>query len=250
MNPKSRRNKLAEIRLVADSLRSEPIDAPDFTASILSRVDAERAFLAPSVRRTIPWVRLGLLGGVSMLALSAALVLRYAPASADLVERPAPLAAVVRTFKQQADAPLESFRQSVRQTVEETVQSVALAEPSRVLSAAAAAARLPEPAAVVRLSPATFHAEPAPPTSLAGGAGEPVFVGLAAAAPAAPRAENLLLAERPGVPALSVVASARPLLSAETFLGPRLESSVVPPPRSAAFPALLDSGLDERPIVK
>ncbi|MBY0261326.1 MAG: hypothetical protein K2Q20_03235, partial [Phycisphaerales bacterium] len=138
MNPKSRRNKLEEIRLMAETLRSEPIDAPDFTASILSRVDAQRAFLAPSVRRKIPWVRLGVLGCVSLVALSGALVLRYAPGSADLVERPAPLTAVVRSVGQQAGGPLENLRQSVRQTVEETVQSVSLAEPTQVLTAVAA----------------------------------------------------------------------------------------------------------------
>lgn len=231
---------------MAETLRSEPIDAPDFTASILSRVDAQRAFLAPSVRRKIPWVRLGVLGCVSLVALSGALVLRYAPGSADLVERPAPLTAVVRSVGQQAGGPLENLRQTVRQTVEETVQSVSLAEPTQVLTAVAAAARLPEPALPVVVEPAV---EPVTAMALAGGAGEPAFIGPAYGSVSAAPPKSVPLPSRP-LASAPVVASARALLTADALLRPRLESSLVPLPQAGPPPGLMDAGLDDLPIVK
>lgn len=246
MNRKQRRSKLDEIRLVADSLRAEPIDAPDFTASILDRVDAQRAFLAPSVRRTIPWVRLGVLGGVATLALSAVLVLRYAPESVQLVDRPAPLSAVVSSVERNADAPL----QALRQNVQDTVRSVTAAEPARVLSAVAAAATaLPEPAPAPLVAP--LAAEPVAAMSLAGGAGEPAFAGPPIASPplAAPASRGELVLTAAPVTA-SLAAPARALLTGDALLRPRLESSVVPLPQRAPLPGLLDASLDELPVVK
>ena len=70
VNRRQRQERLHDIRQVADSLRDAPIEAPDFTGSILDRVDVERPFLAPSVRRRLPWIRIGLGACVAMTARS------------------------------------------------------------------------------------------------------------------------------------------------------------------------------------
>jgi hypothetical protein len=240
MNARDRKKKLSDIRLVADSLRSEPIEAPDLTASILDRVDAQRAFLAPSVRARIPWLRLGVLGGLSVLGLSCMLVLRYAPESVRLVERPAPLTAVVDRVEQAvvqvgSAAPMTALRQ--------TVETVSLAEPVSVLSVVASPVEPVAPAAGV--------------PALAGGGGEPAFVGpvlplgraveIAAVRAAAIQDEPVMAGGPAVLPGTAVLMSARPLL------GGRLESSTVSVPRAGwmgGLPGMLGVGTDESLSIK
>ena len=96
MNRHSRRAKLDNIAHVGETLRAAPIEAPDFTSSILDRVDVERPFLAPSVRRKLPWIRLMLGACVAFSVLSIALTHRYAPKAIQLTEQAAPISDVVQ----------------------------------------------------------------------------------------------------------------------------------------------------------
>jgi len=96
LNRGDRRARLNDIRHVAETLRAAPIDATDFTSSILDRVDAERPFLAPSVRRRLPWVRITLGACVAVSALGLALVYRWAPSAVQVAAQPAPISDVVQ----------------------------------------------------------------------------------------------------------------------------------------------------------
>jgi hypothetical protein len=97
MNPRNRRARLDDIRRVAFEMRDNPIVAPDLTSSILDRVDAERPFLAPSVRRKLPWIRIGVGACVVLAALSVALTYRWAPKTVQaLAQQPAPISDVVQ----------------------------------------------------------------------------------------------------------------------------------------------------------
>lgn len=137
MKRSDRRDRLQEIRTVADSLRSAPIDAPDFTSAILDRVDAERPFLAPSTRRKLHLVRWGLGGSVALVVLGVALLHRYAPGAANIAStEPAPISAVVSTVQAKAEQPLMQLRR--------TVNSVAQTDTSALLNAVATVAAMSE----------------------------------------------------------------------------------------------------------
>ncbi|HVU63086.1 MAG TPA: hypothetical protein VHC70_03860 [Phycisphaerales bacterium] len=97
MNERNRRARLDDIRRVAYEMRETPIVAPDLTSSILDRVDAERPFLAPSVRRKLPWIRIGVGGCVVLTALGIALTYRWAPRAVQAIaQQPAPISDVVQ----------------------------------------------------------------------------------------------------------------------------------------------------------
>lgn len=149
MNRRDRRSKLSEIAAVADSLRAAPIEAPDFTKSILDRVDAERPFLARSVRRRLPLVHLSVGAAVCAGVLTMALTHRWAPRAVELVRAPQPVSDVIRCVECSAQSPVEVLRQSVR--------SVAEVEPSELLTVVAAVASIAE---------ADAGAPPAPPSAL------------------------------------------------------------------------------------
>ncbi len=107
MNERNRRARLDDIRRVAETLRESPIEAPDFTASILDRVDAERPFLAPSVRRRLPWVRIGLGVCVAATTLMVAMTYRVAPNAVRVVSlQGAPVSDVVQCVECAAAARL------------------------------------------------------------------------------------------------------------------------------------------------
>lgn len=157
MRKSDRRRRLDDIAHVATSLRSAPIDAPDLTQSILNAVDAERAFLAPSVRRRIHISRWALGASVAMVVLGVALTVRWSPEVVQIAGGPAPISNVVKSVESNADVSLSSLRK--------TVQTVVRTEPERLLSAVAMATRAVE------------IESPEPPQAVARATGAPVFTG-------------------------------------------------------------------------
>jgi hypothetical protein len=127
---------LQAIAHVADTLRANPVEAPDFTSSILDRVDAERPFLAPSVRRKLPWIRIGLGVCVAMSVLAVALTHRWAPKAVQLVEQPAPISDVVQCVECAAQQHLVNIRPVAFRVTEK--------DASEFLTALAAAASIAE----------------------------------------------------------------------------------------------------------
>jgi len=113
MNRPARRARLNDIAEIATSLRSAPIDAPDFTSSILDRVDVERPFLAPSVRRRLPWIRIGLGASVALGALAMALTHRWAPEAIQLADQPAPISDVVQSIECATCQKFAAYRPAV-----------------------------------------------------------------------------------------------------------------------------------------
>ncbi len=108
MNERKRRARLDDIRRVAETLRESPIEAPDFTSSILDRVDAERPFLAPSVRRRLPWVRIGLGVCVAATTLMVAMAYRVAPRAVRMATmQAAPVSDVVQCVECAAASRLD-----------------------------------------------------------------------------------------------------------------------------------------------
>ena len=119
MNRPARRARLDDIAEIATTLRSAPIDAPDFTSSILDRVDVERPFLAPSVRRRLPWLRAGLGACVALGALAIALTHRWAPESVLLADQPAPISDVVQSIECATCQSFASYRPAVLRVTEQ-----------------------------------------------------------------------------------------------------------------------------------
>lgn len=136
MNSRSRRARLDDIAAVRDSLHASPIEAPDFTSSILDRVDVSRPFLAPSVRRKMPWIRIGLAATVAMASLGVALTYRWAPGVAQLAGEPAPISSVVREIECVVCRDLSTLRPAVLE--------VGRRDASEFLAAVVAAARVSE----------------------------------------------------------------------------------------------------------
>lgn len=126
MKRSDRRKRLSDIADVAASLHAAPIEAPDFTASILDRVDAERAFLAPSVRKKIHVGRWAIGASVALVVLGIALTVRMAPSVVNVAGAPTPITTVVRTLESNADAHLDGLRKTIR--------TVSRTEPSEVIS--------------------------------------------------------------------------------------------------------------------
>ncbi len=110
MNRPRRRARLDDIAQIASSLRAAPIETPDFTNSILDRVDVERPFLAPSVRRKLPWIRVGLGACVALGTLGVALTHRWAPEAVQLVQQPAPISDVVQSIECSTCLKLVAYR--------------------------------------------------------------------------------------------------------------------------------------------
>ena len=119
MNRPSRRARLNDIAEIATTLRSAPIDAPDFTSSILDRVDVERPFLAPSVRRRLPWIRIGLGACFAFGALAIALTHRWAPEAVQLADQPAPISDVVQSIECATCLKFASYRPAVLKVTEQ-----------------------------------------------------------------------------------------------------------------------------------
>ena len=119
MNRPARRARLDDIAEIATTLRAAPIEAPDFTSSILDRVDVERPFLAPSVRRRLPWIRVGLGACVALGALSIALTHRWAPQVVQLAGQPAPISDVVQCIECATSRKLALYRPAMLRVTEQ-----------------------------------------------------------------------------------------------------------------------------------
>lgn len=120
MNPRNRRQRLSNIQQIAEDLRhsADSAPAPDFTRSILDRVDAERPFLTQKTRHLVIAARFGA-GLAAVLAVGAVVVFhRMAPGALELSPAPAPLSTVVESVKSEATVQLADLRS--------TVQNVAL----------------------------------------------------------------------------------------------------------------------------
>lgn len=115
MTPRGRKQRLNEIREIADSLRqSRDVDVPDLTASILDAVDAERPFLSRRTRRMVIAGRFAL--GLSIVGVVAfiAVAHRLAPSSLEFSPQPAPLSAVVEKVQNEAQVKLADLQRQVR----------------------------------------------------------------------------------------------------------------------------------------
>lgn len=119
MNRPARRARLNDIAEIATTMRSAPIEAPDFTSSILDRVDVERPFLAPSVRRRLPWIRMGLGACVALGTLAMALTHRWAPEVVQLADQSAPISNVVQSIECATCQKFASYRPSVLNVTEQ-----------------------------------------------------------------------------------------------------------------------------------
>lgn len=119
MNRPARRARLNDIAEIATTLRSAPIEAPDFTSSILDRVDVERPFLAPSVRRRLPWIRIGLGACVALGILAMALTHRWAPEVVQIADGPAPISDVVQSIECATCQKFASYRPAVLNVTEQ-----------------------------------------------------------------------------------------------------------------------------------
>ena len=121
---------------MADTMRESPIQVPDFTSSILDRVDVERPFLAPSVRRKLPWVRIGLGGCGVGPTRAVALTQSGAPRVMQLAEQPAPISNVVQCVQCTAIQKLVEIRSASLRVTER--------DASEFIAAVAAATRVSE----------------------------------------------------------------------------------------------------------
>ncbi len=86
--------KLHEIQGVMQSLRS-PLETPDLTDAILSRVGAERPFTDPTERRWVWAGRASVAAGILMLLGAVFLLHAMAPNSTTWANRAAPLSSVI-----------------------------------------------------------------------------------------------------------------------------------------------------------
>ncbi|MBY0312277.1 MAG: hypothetical protein K2W85_09425 [Phycisphaerales bacterium] len=157
MNPRDRRNKLWQIRDVSDALRSESVPAPDLTRAILDRVDAERPFLAPSVRRRIPWVYASVVMTISACVMAVVLVHRASPTSVQLAREPSPISTLANSVECAACRKLDAIKQSIAS------DSISAPSPEEFLSTVAAVA------SVVELENPPFALADRTPSALASG---------------------------------------------------------------------------------
>jgi hypothetical protein len=123
----ARLGKLHEIHGVMESMR-EPVQAPDLTDAILSRVEAERPFTDAGERRWIWAGRASVAAGILML-LGAVFVLHtLAPRSTTWANRPAPLSAVIDSAENEVGAGYLTIRAQLA-SVGNIVPSVEVAAP-------------------------------------------------------------------------------------------------------------------------
>ncbi|MFN7021262.1 MAG: hypothetical protein ACK4WH_08060 [Phycisphaerales bacterium] len=131
MTPRGRKQRLSDIREIADSLRqSRDVDVPDLTASILNAVDAERPFLSRQTRRMVIAGRFAL--GLSIVGVVAfiAVAHRLSPSSLEFSPQPTPLSAVVETVQNEAQVKLADLQRQVRSVAALSDES---SSPSQVL---------------------------------------------------------------------------------------------------------------------
>lgn len=108
-DPGARRHRLHDIQDVVKSLR-EPVEAPDLTRAILSRVEAEKPFVDERTRRLVWISRLGFAASLAVAALGVALMHRSAPEWLRLAPQPQPLSDVVATAGDEVTTGIRAFR--------------------------------------------------------------------------------------------------------------------------------------------
>lgn len=146
MDRKARQDRLKDIALISATLRADQAAqaVPDLTASILDRVDAERAFLAPSVRRRVLIARAGLVGAGVMLVLGVVLTHRYAGGVLGEVDSSArattPVADVVASVQTRAQTQISEITSLSKAVAEADTQST-----EQFLSAVVTVASLDRP---------------------------------------------------------------------------------------------------------
>ena len=112
MSFRDRRNKREEVESLTAKMR-EGGEAPDCTASILMRVDDQRAFLSGRDRRKV-WLARGFVGVLAgCLALTSALLYRYSEQVRELSNAPAPMSRVITAVKSEAAQQADQFRQTL-----------------------------------------------------------------------------------------------------------------------------------------
>lgn len=113
---RERRKRLTDIHSVMESLRSDLVEAPDLSASILAKVGEERPFTNRGTRRLMAASRLGLLACAGVFAAAGCLVYRYAPGVTGWasVSQPQPFTTVVDMAQESASEGMQTFRSTVQ----------------------------------------------------------------------------------------------------------------------------------------
>lgn len=116
----------------------EGVDVPDFTASILVRVDERRAFLSGRDRRRVLVTRAALGVSVASVALGFALAHRYAPESVEIAPQPTHLSSVISCVQCEATSRVSSLRQTLNDASEMATPRLTLLVASVAASSGAA----------------------------------------------------------------------------------------------------------------
>ncbi len=185
-----RRDRLNDLHRINDALRSAAPDAPDLSASILARVDAERGFVCRRGRALVWAGRAGAAATVALVALGLALAYRANPGSIDLTNRATPASDVIDSVSARAAAQFVQIRGAVE-------PSRGASELSAVIVGVAPIRDLAEPIGLA-VQAATFVGPPVPstmprvaPARCAGYLDPALFGGQVSAAPySAPRADR------------------------------------------------------------
>jgi hypothetical protein len=108
----AKRGKLHDIQNVINTLRT-PVDAPDLSAAILSRVDAQRPFTDVAERRWIWAGRLSVAAGLLMLLGAVYTLHCLAPEQTTWAGRAAPLSAVIDNAETEVGESLQTIRSQI-----------------------------------------------------------------------------------------------------------------------------------------
>lgn len=104
--------KLHEIQGVMQSLR-EPVETPDLTSAILSRVEAEKPFLDGTERRWLWAGRASIAAGILLLLGAVALLHTVAPQSTTWSGKSAPLSAVIDSAEAEVTESYQTIRAQI-----------------------------------------------------------------------------------------------------------------------------------------
>jgi hypothetical protein len=112
-----RRARLDEIQRIAEAFR-EPVETPDFSSSILARVDSQRCFLS-SQGRALVWAGRGAAAlTIVLVVLGFTLAARHAPETVQAIAaQPAPVSGVISTVSTQASEQLTALKFSLEPNV-------------------------------------------------------------------------------------------------------------------------------------
>lgn len=113
---KRRLNDLSVSRALREDAASSSADgqgAPDLCASILMRVDDQRAFLSGRDRRRVHVVRWSLGAILGVMTLASALAIRFAPEAVNLGPVPQPASRVIAAVQVEADKQAANLRDTL-----------------------------------------------------------------------------------------------------------------------------------------